>query len=222
MPKSHEYDDRALDPDEGYLIPSGTHEVQEVIRRSRFITVLGHAASGDAAKAFVAQARVQWPDATHHCWAFVAGVPGSTQSIGMSDDGEPHGSAGRPMLTALLHSGVGEIVAVVVRYYGGVKLGTGGLARAYAGGVVAGLATLPTSRKIDRVPCVIQVGYEAAAAVDRILGDLEALVHKTEYTDTVTINCEIARRKRTHLRRSVADATAGQGRLQFHEPEDRA
>ena len=83
-----------------------------MILRSRFTTTLAPARDADEALAFVERMRGEFPDATHHCWAFVAGPPGSTTCIGMSDDGEPHGTAGRPMLNALLHGGVGDIVAV--------------------------------------------------------------------------------------------------------------
>ncbi|HSR43143.1 MAG TPA: YigZ family protein, partial [Longimicrobiales bacterium] len=116
-------------------MPARVHRVEEVVRRSRFVTTLARAPDAEAAAAFVQRIRDEMPDATHHCWAFVAGPPGNTRAMGMSDDGEPHGTAGRPMLTALLHGGVGEVVAVVARWFGGTKLGTGGLARAYAGGV---------------------------------------------------------------------------------------
>jgi len=116
-----------------YSIPLRVHRVEESILRSRFITSVAHAPDAAAAHAFVQSIREEFPDATHHCWAFVAGPPASTTHIGMSDDGEPGGTAGRPMLTALLHGGAGEIVAVCTRYYGGVKLGTGGLSRAYSG-----------------------------------------------------------------------------------------
>ena len=88
-----------------YAIPSRIYRVEELIQRSRFITTAAHAPDANAANAFVDSVRESFPDATHHCWAFVAGPPGSTAHIGMSDDGEPHGTAGRPMLTVLLHSG---------------------------------------------------------------------------------------------------------------------
>ena len=109
-----------------YRVPAAPAEVVEVIRRSRFVTRAGHAASREDAARFIEEVRQALPGATHYCWAFNAGAPGSTTHIGMSDAGEPHGTAGRPMLTTLLHSGVGEVVAVCARFYGGVKLGTGG------------------------------------------------------------------------------------------------
>ena len=92
----------------------------------------------EAARAFVEQIRTKHADATHNCWAFVTGAPGHSGQVGFSDDGEPHGTAGRPMLQVLLHCGVGEITMVVTRWFGGVKLGTGGLVRAYQDSVRSG------------------------------------------------------------------------------------
>ena len=124
-----------MSDDTRYLIPAGRHRVEQEVQRSRFLTTVEPVASAEEARAFVARVSAEFPDANHHCWAFVVGPPGSTASVGLSDDGEPHGTAGRPMLTALLHGGVGDIAAVVTRWFGGELLGKGGLVRAYTGGV---------------------------------------------------------------------------------------
>ncbi|HEX4932653.1 MAG TPA: YigZ family protein, partial [Gemmatimonadaceae bacterium] len=106
-------------PPDRYPVPAERVRAELVIERSRFICTMGRAETSEAAHAFVKEVQGEFADATHNCWAFVAGAPGSTARIGMSDDGEPHGTAGRPMLTVLMHSGVGEVVAVVTRYFGG-------------------------------------------------------------------------------------------------------
>lgn len=140
---------------EGYLVPDlapgEIHRVEDVIRRSRFIATFARASSTEEARDFLERIRAEHAQATHNCWAYVAGEPGSTAQVGASDDGEPKGTAGRPMLTALLHSGVGEVAVVVTRYFGGILLGTGGLVRAYQGSVKLGLETLPTVRKEEGV-----------------------------------------------------------------------
>ncbi len=81
-------------------MPARVHRVEATVQRSRFITTAARAADAETAHAFVESVREEMPDATHHCWAFVAGPPGSTAHIGMSDAGEPHGTAGRPMLSS--------------------------------------------------------------------------------------------------------------------------
>ena len=125
-----------------YLIPKSAVVFEEEIKKSRFITYLQHTEGLEQAKAFWAEIKAQHPNARHHCWAAVAGKPTDSQQLGFSDDGEPAGTAGKPMLSALQGSQIGEISAVVVRYYGGHLLGTGGLVRAYGNGVQQALKLL--------------------------------------------------------------------------------
>ena len=189
-----------------YPIPARIHRVEETIKRSRFITTTAY-----AAHAFVDRMRDEFPDATHNCWAFVAGPPGSMTHIGMSDDGEPHGTAGRPMLTSLLHGGVGEIVAVCTRYYGGVKLGTGGLSRAYSGGVKLALESLLTEEKVDRVQMEITIGYADVDTVQRLFDEMEITVETEDYGAEVRYLCGVPEPALPAFRNAVADATRGAG-----------
>ena len=170
-----------------------------------------HAPDADAAHAFVDRIRAEFPDATHHCWAFVAGPPGSTTHVGMSDDGEPHGTAGRPMLTTLLHSGIGEIVAVCARYFGGVKLGTGGLSRAYSGGTKLVLETLPTEEKVDRVSVDLRLKYTDVDALQRLMADLDIVIEAETYETDVCYRCSVPSDALESFREAVADATRGTG-----------
>ena len=197
-----------------YAIPSRSYRVEELIQRSRFITTAAHAPDANAANAFVDSVRELFPDATHHCWAFVAGPPGSTAHIGMSDDGVPHGIAGRPMLTVLLHSGVGEVVTVCTRYFGGVKLGTGGLSRAYAGGVKLLLQTLPTELKIKRVHVSVRVAYPHVESLQRLLDDLEVVVEHEEYGEEVRYQIAVPVMTLETLREQLAQLTSGEGILE--------
>ncbi len=197
-----------------YRIPARVHRVEEVIHRSRFVTTAARAADAAAAHAFVRAVREEFPDATHNCWAFVAGPPGSTTHIGMSDDGEPHGTAGKPMLTALLHSEVGEIVVVCSRWFGGVKLGTGGLSRAYSGGVRLALESLPTEERVDRVRVQVTVGYAEVAALQRVAAELEVLVEAEEYGADVRYVCAVPEPALEGFRRAVSDLTRGEGGVQ--------
>ena len=197
-----------------YAVPSRIYRVEELIQRSRFITTAAHAPDANAANAFVDSVRESFPDATHHCWAFVAGPPGSTAHIGMSDDGEPHGTAGRPMLTVLLHSGVGEVVTVCTRYFGGVKLGTGGLSRAYAGGVKLLLQTLPTELKIKRVHVSVRVAYPHVESLQRLLDDLEVVVEHEEYGEEVRYQIAVPTMTLETLREQLAQLTSGEGILE--------
>jgi uncharacterized YigZ family protein len=197
-----------------YRVPAGQHRVDQTVQRSRFITTAARAGSAEAAQAFVTRMREEFPDATHHCWAFVAGPPGSTAQIGMSDDGEPHGTAGRPMLTTLLHGGVGEIVAVCTRYYGGVKLGTGGLSRAYSGGVKLLLQTLPTVEKVDRVRLRIVLAYSEVDSFRRLAEQADAVVEDETFASDVSIVAGVPATDRVAFEAAVAELTQGRARVE--------
>lgn len=182
-----------------------------MVQRSRFLTTIAPAPTAEAAHAFVQRVRDEFPEATHHCWAFVAGPPGSTAQVGMSDAGEPHGTAGRPMLTVLLHCGVGEIVAVSTRWFGGTKLGTGGLARAYAGGVSHALANLPLDRRVARRLWRVEVEYACVDALRQLLDELDARIEDEDYGGEVRYRVAIPVAAAAVFVARLADLTAGKG-----------
>ncbi|MAR44558.1 MAG: YigZ family protein [Gemmatimonadaceae bacterium] len=194
-----------------YPIPGRIHRVEDVIQRSRFITTVAHAPDPDAAHAFLASIRDEFPDATHNCWAFLAGPPGSTSRIGMSDDGEPHGTAGRPMLTALLHSGVGEVVAVSTRYYGGTKLGTGGLSRAYSGGVVTALKQMPREEKVDRRSVSLTLSYSDVDSVQRLIAQREWVLTDEVFGSDIRLEILVPVSEIEQVHSLIADQTRGSG-----------
>lgn len=193
-----------------YPVPDGRCRAEETVDRSRFICELARAATPDEAQAFVREIQATYPDATHHCWAFVAGAPGSTSRVGMSDDGEPHGTAGRPMLTVLLHSGIGEIVAVVTRYYGGTKLGTGGLVRAYSASVQAALSELVTAERVEFATLRVVLTWTYLSAVRHVLGSFEAVADSEDYGEQVTLGLRVPREHLDRLRSAIGNATSGQ------------
>ena len=196
-----------------YPVPAARHRVEQTIERSRFLCTVQRAATPEEAQAFVRELNAEFPDATHNCWAYVAGPPGSTGRIGMSDADEPHGTAGRPMLTVLLHSGVGEIAAVVTRYYGGTKLGTGGLVKAYGGAVQLALETLPRGERVDYADVAVAIGYPSIDAVQQQLAAHEAEVVAQEYGAGVTYRLRVPRPRVAALRAALADATRGEAEV---------
>lgn len=202
-----------MSPRDRYPIPAGRHRVEQELSRSRFITTLGPAASVDEAQAVVREIGAEFADATHHCWAYVVGPPGDTSRVGMSDAGEPHGTAGRPMLAMLLHSGVGDVVAVVTRYYGGTKLGTGGLVRAYGGGVKLALASLPVAERVDRTTLELVVSYGAVSALQQIMPVHEAEIESERFDAAVTYRVRLPTTHVDRFRAAVMDVTRGQARV---------
>jgi uncharacterized YigZ family protein len=203
-----------MSPASRYPVPAGTHRVEQEISRSRFITTIGRAATAEAAQAFIRGVAAEFAGATHHCWAYVAGPPGDTGRIGMSDAGEPHGTAGRPMLNALLHAPVGDIVAVVTRYYGGTKLGTGGLVRAYGGGVQAALATLPTVERIEYASLTVTIDYARLTALQQLCAGHEAEILGQEFTDRVRVTIRLPDGNAGPFRAAILDATRGQAHVE--------
>src|SRR5690606_32082458 len=150
-----------------YLTPATAAQIEEIVEGSRFLGYVAALARAEEAHALLQSAREQHPDATHHCWAYRFG-----DEMRFSDDGEPGGSAGRPMLEVLLKRDLDRCAAVVVRYFGGKKLGVGGLVRAYGGAVAKALDKAGTAEVLDRVGLQVRAPF---ADVDAVLRELEAM-----------------------------------------------
>ncbi|ALP41880.1 YigZ family protein [Aeromonas schubertii] len=171
----------------GYPIPGEAVEWSEEIKKSRFITLLRHTPDIDTARSWIAEVRAAHPVARHHCWAYVAGAPDDSQVYGFSDDGEPSGTAGKPMLAQLMGSGVGEVCAVVVRYYGGVLLDTGGLVKAYGGGVGAALRQMPRAFKRAMVSTALVCDYGDMALIEYLQGQFDGVTEVADYGARVSL-----------------------------------
>lgn len=197
-----------------YPVPAASHRVDEEIKRSRFVTTVARVASVAEAQAFVQSIRQADAYATHHCWAYAIGPPGSTAQVGMSDDGEPHGTAGRPMLNVLLHSGVGDVGVVVTRYYGGTKLGTGGLVRAYSGGVQHALDTMSRSERIEYVHLTVRVEYAKVTAIEQLCPSFEAEIEARRFDVDVAFDLRLPDTREDGFRQAVMDLTRGQARFE--------
>lgn len=178
-----------------YRVPTHTvsqpFQFEEIIKGSRFITRIAFTPSVESAKNFIKQLNTDEPDATHHCWSYIVGNPDSTTLIACSDDGEPSGTAGMPMLNVLQHSGLGDVTAVVTRYYGGTKLGTGGLARAYSGGVKQALDGIPSQPRIYTTRIEASTSYELQSQIRYLLEQHQARDINETFTEQVDIKAEI-------------------------------
>ena len=176
---------------EPYLVPTADVIFEEEIKKSRFITYLAHTPNIEAAKQFVQQIKERHHDARHNCWAFVAGRPTDSMKWGFSDDGEPSGTAGKPILAQLTGSGVGEITAVVTRYYGGIRLGTGGLVKAYGGGVQQALTRLETKQKVITSELELSCEYNQVSLVESLLSEYNGTQLHADYGNQVTMQIEL-------------------------------
>ncbi|GEA52604.1 YigZ family protein [Vibrio inusitatus NBRC 102082] len=174
-----------------YLIPAKSTIFEEEIKKSQFITYLAHTPSIEQAKAFVDEIKAKHNDARHNCWGFVAGRPEDSMKWGFSDDGEPSGTAGKPILAQLTGSGVGELTAVVTRYYGGIRLGTGGLVKAYGGGVQQALKLLETIEKKITTQLIVEVDYSLISLTQSIMAQYEAVEISASYDIKAKLIVEI-------------------------------
>ncbi len=180
---------------EPYWVPADAVVFEEEIKKSRFITYLAHTPNIEAAKAFVNHIKEKHHDARHNCWAFVAGRPTDSMKWGFSDDGEPSGTAGKPILAQLTGSNVGEITAVVTRYYGGIRLGTGGLVKAYGGGVQQALAQLITQEKVMTAIVTLCCDYNQVSLVESLLNEHGGVQLIADYQTQVSMALELDQRE---------------------------
>ncbi|MEU9796111.1 YigZ family protein [Streptomyces sparsogenes] len=187
----------------------GVHEIE--ISKSRFLCSLAPAATEQEAQDFVRRVRGEHPTATHNCYAYVIGADGGVQKA--SDDGEPGGTAGVPMLQMLLRREVRYVVAVVTRYYGGVKLGAGGLIRAYGGVVGEALDALGTVTRERFRLATVTVGHERAGRLENDLRATGRAVREVRYAEAVTIELGLPDADVDAFRAWLADATAGTATL---------
>lgn len=196
-----------------YAIPSHSVGYEQIIKKSRFIGYIGHAEDEAMAHAFIQSIRDKFPDARHVCWAFIAGAPGNTTAVSMSDAGEPNGTAGRPMLNVLQHSDVGEIVAVIVRYFGGIKLGTGGLVRAYSSTTTEALKQLETHIKVSQTRMTIDIPYPLENDLRHILEQTTARLVDCQYGEAITFHCDVADDQVESLRQTITNRSKGTAQI---------
>lgn len=192
-----------------YKVLAAPVEFSEEIKKSRFITYLNKVTDLEDARNYIASLWKEHPKATHICWACVAGVPGDETNYYSTDDGEPSGTAGRPMLAHLVNSQIGFIIAATVRYYGGILLGTGGLCKAYGSGVQQALKLVTTRVEIERSAYFLSCSYEQVGMVKNLLGQFNSQILFEEFVENVNIEFAIPQEEVNELQRLLSDRSAG-------------
>lgn len=200
-----------------FFIPKSEVIFEEEIKKSRFITYLRHTEGMEQSKAFLAEMKALHSSARHWCWATVAGTPNDSQQYGFSDDGEPSGTAGKPMLNYLLGSGLGEITAVVVRYYGGIQLGTGGLVKAYGNGVQQALLSLETVRKVLRENYRLQCEYEQFNTLSHLLQEWDIEILDQQFCEKIELRWAINPVQVEQIQATLTQRFAGRLTLEKEE-----
>ena len=174
-----------------YPVPKDRIRIEYIVSNSRFYGTIGRADTVEQAKAFIQAVRDEMPGATHHVYAFKIGFGGSVTE-GMSDDGEPSGTAGPPALAVIRGANVGDVVLVITRYFGGTKLGTGGLVHAYGQTAREAVATLPTELKITRRTIGVEIPYALYERVKILVGHYDCRLESEDFGTEILLILRIA------------------------------
>ncbi|MCD8022612.1 MAG: YigZ family protein [Lachnospiraceae bacterium] len=191
-------------------------EAEVVEKKSRFIATVLPITNEQEALDFIAAMKKKYWDARHNCFAYVVGERQELQRC--SDDGEPQGTAGRPMLEVLLGEDVHNVAVVVTRYFGGVLLGTGGLVRAYSKTVQEGLRNSTIIERQDGFWLEIRTDYSGIGKIQYLLGQRGLPILDSEYTDSVLLCTVVPKEQADGLREALTEATAGKVEFQKAEP----
>ena len=192
-----------------YYRPIGIHRTEIEILKSRFITTIARAMTVDEARNFIRQIREEMPNASHHVYAFSIGY-GNSVTEGMSDDGEPAGTSGPPSLAVVRGSDIGDIVLVTTRYFGGTKLGTGGLVRAYTESAQTALQDLPREFKAAKYQIGIEIAYTFYEQVKLMLERYEASLDDETFTAEVTLIITVLEDDYDTFATELRELTSGQ------------
>ncbi len=200
-------------PNSPYAIPARESRFEHEVKKSRFIGIANHVASKEKAAQSIEALRQEFPDATHHCWAYVVGNPETSTQVRLDDDGEPSGTAGRPILNVVQHKNVGDILLVVVRYFGGIKLGAGGLVRAYSSTASGVMETLEVSMRTPLAQAHLRIDYAEERPIRRLLQELDVTVTTVTYGAQVEMTIRFPEATTDSLATALASQTSGRVKL---------
>lgn len=196
-----------------YSILAAAAEHLLLEKNSEFLTFLHPVDNRDAAMAWVAHYRACYPDANHVCWAYIIGNTRQPQTQAFSDDGEPGGTAGKPMLHVLTERELGNCLAVVVRYFGGIKLGAGGLVRAYSNAVSQAASKAELRIVSPSVELKIVVSFAFEARLRQLLQQYNAALDDVVYSDKVAVKVSLPQDTEPALRQQLINETAGAAQI---------
>ncbi|SIS80874.1 YigZ family protein [Neptunomonas antarctica] len=196
-------------PQPFYLKPTATTETLYEIKKSRFYVSLTPLSTVPAARAYIQQAKAATPSANHHCSAFITGAPQSEEGFGYSDDGEPSGTAGKPMFNVLQGQNIGQACVLVTRFFGGIKLGTGGLVRAYSTSVKEAIAQAIFEEVHPRCTIELTYPYTLSSTVDAVLHTVDTQVIDSQYAESVTLTVSIPASSASELTQQIQERGRG-------------
>jgi uncharacterized YigZ family protein len=195
-----------------YPIPAKETRVETTVVNSRFVCTVAEARTVEDAQAFIRRIKAELADASSHAYAYHIGY-GSSVTDGCNDGGEPSGNAGRPMLAVLQGSGLGDVVAVASRYFGGTKLGTGGLVRAFGGALKAALEQTPRGERVDRKTFLLEAPYPLYEQVKRLVKAHNGEIGGEDFGAQVLLTLTFVVDDIEAFQRALTDLSAGRLRL---------
>lgn len=195
------------------VLEGGTGEITE--KKSRFIATVRPVETEEEALAFIEEMKKKYWDARHNCYVYSVGT--NREFTRCSDDGEPSGTAGRPMLDVILGAELYNVAVVVTRYFGGVLLGTGGLVRAYSGAVQAGLAQSRLIEKKHGIVLAVTTDYTGIGKLQYIAGERGISILDSEYTDKVVLKLLVPAAEENAIRKAITEGTNGRALMERTE-----
>jgi len=191
-----------------YPIPAQETRVETTVVNSRFVCTVAEAGTVDEAVAFIRRVKSELSDASSHAYAYHVGY-GASVTDGCNDGGEPGGTAGKPMLAVLQGSGLGDVVAVVSRYFGGTKLGTGGLVRSFSGALKAALEQLPRTERVERKTFLLELPYPLYEQIKRLVHAHNGTVDGEEFGADVLLTLTFVVDEVQSFQVALRDLSAG-------------
>ncbi len=201
---------------EPYKIIEYGGEGEIVEKKSRFIAHVQATETEEEAAAFIESEKKRYWDARHHCYAYILGEQG--QTVRYSDDGEPSGTAGRPILEVLTASGIRGLTLVVTRYFGGTLLGTGGLVRAYTQAAQAGLADSRVAMMRYGYTVTVGTDYNGIGKIQYLLGQRGIPIEESVYTQQVSLTFRVPYEEKEKLIKDIMETTAGTAQVSASDP----
>lgn len=192
-----------------YHIPAREVRSETIVINSRFIATIAPVFSITEARSFIVRIRNEFSDATHNVPAYIVGY-GSSVTAHCSDDGEPSGTAGKPVLSVLQGSKLGDAAIVVTRYFGGTKLGTGGLVRAYTQAAKTAVDLVPRAVKIPTYTIMIGIPYSYLELIRREIKNCDGIIIDEIFGSEVTLMLRFARDKLSHFQKVLKDISHGE------------
>jgi uncharacterized YigZ family protein len=195
------------------FIPLARRSAELKIRKSLFLSNALPVASEEEARELIRRKREEHPKCSHVVWAYILGEENS-QRMGMSDDGEPHGTAGKPALSTLQYSGLTNILVTVVRYFGGTKLGTGGLVKAYTDAVKAVIDEMPRRALREELSLGLTFAYTSFDGVRKTLERYGARTGAESFETEVKLSCTVEAEQAEALKKALLEVTSGNVRIE--------